>query len=59
MAANKLFSNKQIAHYFDQILRGDPDPTGMRKEVENKDESLKLQVIWDFEVKCGKSTLAL
>ncbi|KPM08323.1 hypothetical protein QR98_0068390 [Sarcoptes scabiei] len=32
-----------------EILRGDPDPTGMRKEVEDKEESLKLQAIWDFE----------
>ena len=43
MGRNKLFSNKQIAHYQNQILRGDPDPTGMRKEVEDKDESLNLQ----------------
>ncbi|KAI2803198.1 Transmembrane channel-like protein 3 [Blomia tropicalis] len=37
------------SHFGSGILRGDPDPTGMRKEVENKDESLKLQVIWEFE----------
>ncbi|XP_046920657.2 transmembrane channel-like isoform X2 [Dermatophagoides farinae] len=32
-----------------EVLRGDPDPTGMRKEVEDAEESLKLQAIWDFE----------
>ncbi|XP_054167274.1 transmembrane channel-like protein [Oppia nitens] len=32
-----------------EILRGDPDLTGMRKEVKDKDDSLKLQAIWDFE----------
>ncbi|CAG2176665.1 unnamed protein product [Oppiella nova] len=36
--------------YVDRVLRGDPDSTGMRKEVKDKEGSLELQAIWDFEV---------
>ena len=45
--------------FISQVLRGDPDPTGMRKEVEDAEESLKLQAIWDFEVRSFKKNLIL
>ena len=36
-----------------KVLRGDQDLTGMRKEVKDEESSLRLQAIWDFEVRNG------